>query len=203
MPLEKTKLKISEREYLAGELTSAVKHEYIDGYVYAMAGVSRNHNRISQNISRKLGNALIEKNSPCEVFSSDMKAKESDVSTKYFYPDVLVTCDPDDNDSEFYINSSTIIVEVLSESTRKFDRGTKKLAYFNIPTLQEYVIIEQDYCEVEVFRKSENWKSTIYFLGDLISFESIDVSLSVEDIYYRVMNKDITDFLKERINSKS
>ena len=125
-----------------------------------------------------------------------MKVREAE-KTKYFYPDVLVTCDSDDNESEYYVNSSLIIVEVLSESTRKYDLTTKKLYYFNIPVLQEYVVIEQDFCQVEVFRKNDDWRSTVYFLGDEITFESIDVTLSVEMIYRYVDNKNMAEFLAE------
>ncbi|MFK5984333.1 MAG: Uma2 family endonuclease [Pseudomonadota bacterium] len=199
MPLAKnTDSKISEDEYLQGELISEVKHEYINGYVYAMAGASRNHNRISNNLIRELGNDLKQKKISCEVFSTDMKVRVSEENTSFFYPDVLVTCDPDDNDSEYYVTSSVIIVEVLSKSTRKYDLTTKKLYYFNIPTLEEYVVIEQDICEVEVFRKSDDWRSTSYFLGDEITCDSIQTTISVEDIYYHVDNEDTVNFLKEK-----
>jgi len=199
MPLAKnTDSKISEEAYLEGELISKVKHEYINGSVYAMAGVSRNHNRISNNIIRELGNDLKQKHTPCEVFSADMKIKISEENTSFFYPDVLITCASDDNESEYYVNSSVIIVEVLSKSTRKYDLTTKKLYYFNLATLEEYVVIEQDICEVEVFRKSDDWRSTSYFLGDEITFDSIQTTILVEDIYYHVNNEDIANFLKEK-----
>ena len=199
MPFVKnTGSKISEEEYLKAELISDVKHEYINGYIYAMAGASKNHERIAGNIFRDLGNILKQKKSPCDVFSSDMKVRVADLNTNYFYPDVMVTCDTDDNESEYYTNSPLIIVEVLSKSTRKNDLTTKKLYYFNIPTLQEYVVIEQDFCEVEVFRKSEGWKSTIYFLGDKITFDSIGSTIAVEDIYYHVSNDDMTKFIIEK-----
>lgn len=199
MPLVKnTGHKISEEDYLEGELMSEVKHEYINGCIHAMAGASKNHERIAGNIFRDLGIALKQKKSPCDVFSSDMKVRATDMNTGYFYPDMMITCDTDDNESEYYTNSPLFIVEVLSKSTRKNDLTTKKLYYFNIPTLQEYVVIEQDICEVEVFRKSDGWKSTIYFLGDDITFYSIGNTISVEDIYYHVSNDDITQFLAKK-----
>jgi Uma2 family endonuclease len=197
MSLAKTSLgkkrdsKISEEDYLEGELASEVKHEYIDGYVYAMAGVSRNHNRITNNISRELGNDLKHKKLPCEIFSSDIKVKVSKENSSFFYPDLLISCDPNDNESEYYVNSPVIIVEVLSKSTRKYDLTTKKLYYFNIQTLQEYVVIEQDSCRIEVFKKSDDWRATSYFLGDSITFDSINATISVEDIYYQVVNDEI------------
>jgi len=199
MPLaKKLESKITESEYLEGERISEIKHEYIDGAIYAMAGASENHGLISQNISRELGNDLIKKKSPCKILSSDMKVRISKNSISYFYPDVAVFCDKHEHDSVYYKHSPIIIFEVLSKSTRKNDLSSKKLAYFNIASLQEYVVIEQDICEVEVFRKSEQWKSTVYFLGDDISFESIATTLSVEDVYYQVENEDIINYLKDK-----
>lgn len=187
--------KVSEQDYLDGELVSEVKHEYIDGFVYAMAGASEKHCLISQNISYQFGEVLRKRKSPCKIFSSDMKVRENTLSINYFYPDVMVTCDNND-DNEYYKNSPVILVEVLSNSTRKSDLVTKKLQYFNISTLQEYVVIEQNVCEVTVFKRSEEWKPTLYFLGDSITFESMGITLSVEDIYYQVNNDEITFYLK-------
>ena len=199
MPLvKKIETKISEEDYLEGELLSEIKHEYIDGTVYAMSGASRNHNLIVSNVLSEIKNKLKQQKSPCDVFSSDMKVKESEKTTKYFYPDVVITCEPDDNESEYYINSPILIVEVLSESTRKYDLTTKKLYYFNIPTLEEYIVIEQDICRVEVFRKKDNWNSTSYFPGDEISIKSIDIIVSVEDIYYHVENKSMDLYLNKK-----
>ena len=186
---------ISEIEYLEGELISEVKHEYIDGVVYAISGASDNHNRISQNLSREIGNELIKKNSSCDVFSSDIKVRLNKDGTKYFYPDVMVICDKHEDDDPYYKHSPVLIVEVLSNSTRKYDLTTKKLYYFNISSLKEYVVIEQDICRIEVYRKSEHWNSTSYLLGDEINFESTGTTISVEDIYRRVDNKELLDFL--------
>ena len=200
MPLVKnTETTISEEEYLDGELISELKHEYIDGFVYAMAGASAKHNSICMNIANSLFNELKKRGSPCRVFSSDMKVKISDLINSFFYPDVMVVCDIDNKDEDDYYQSSpAIIVEVLSKSTRKNDLSTKKLTYFNIPTLQEYVLIEQDLCEINVFRKSDDWRPSIYFLGDEISFESINTTISVEDIYYQVNNEDSVKYLKDK-----
>ena len=200
MPLvQNIENEMSESDYLKSELISDIKHEYINGYVYAMAGgASENHGLILQNMSREIGNSLIKNKSSCNVLSSDMKVRINDKSTNYFYPDVVVFCDRHEHDTEYYKHSPIIVVEVLSKSTRKNDKTSKKLTYFNIPTLQEYVVIEQDTCEVEVFRKSEGWKSSVYFLGDKITFNSINATISVEDIYYHINNDDITAFLKEK-----
>lgn len=183
---------VSEYDYLANEQQSEIKSEYDNGYVYAMAGASENHNLIAKNTSYELERSLREKKRSCDVLSSDMKVKITAQGTRFFYPDVAIFCDKHDNDTEYYKHSPIIIIEILSKSTRKNDKTVKKTAYFNIPSLQEYVLIEQDYCEIEVFRKSENWRSTVYLLGDNISFESLDICLSVDDVYYHVINKDIS-----------
>jgi Uma2 family endonuclease len=199
MSLAKTNdSKISEEEYLEGELLSDIRYEYINGYVYAMSGGTENHNLIAKSISREFDNYLIKNKSPCKTFSENMKVITSKEGTNFFYPDVFVVCDKHEDDDIYYKHSPVIIVEVLSKSTRKYDLTTKKLYYFNISTLQEYVIVEQDICQIEVFRKSDSWRPTVYFLGDVIAFESINVTVSVENIYYQVENDDITKFLKEK-----
>jgi Uma2 family endonuclease len=185
---------ISVADYLQGELISDVKHEYIDGCVYAMAGASKNHERLSGNMYRKLGNHL--EGNPCEPFSSDIKVKAGQA---FFYPDVTVVCE-DNSDNEYYTETPVIIVEVLSKSTRRMDETTKKTAYQTIPTLKEYVLIEQDIVDVEVCRRSEGWVSKHYFLGDEVTFESVGLTLPVEDIYYRVDNDEVKSFLAERIH---
>ncbi len=183
---------ISEEEYLKGELTSEIKHEYIDGYVYAMSGASKNHNRIAGNIFLEFGNHL--KKTPCEPFTSDMKVK---VGSKYFYPDVTVVCD-DKTQAEYYTESPTILVEVLSKSTRRRDEKLKRMIYQTIPTLQEYVLIEQDFVDVEVCRRAEGWVSNHYFLGEEVTFESIGLTVPVEEIYARVENEDVRTYFEEK-----
>ena len=185
---------ISEYDYLHGEQFSDIKHEYIDGQVYAMAGAHRHHVVLADNISRKLGNHL--ENKPCQSYSSDMKIK---IGNNYFYPDVLVDC----TDFEGYFTETpTIIVEVLSKSTRQHDKTFKRDLYFTIPTLQEYVLVEQDIAEIEVWRRTNHiWQQNVYYLGDSIYFASIDFSIAVEDIYQRVKNEDVLTWLEKKANA--
>lgn len=186
---------ISVEDYLTWELNSPTKHELIEGVIYAMAGASANHERISINILLALGNHL--KGSPCEPFGSDMKLK---INNNFFYPDAMVNCHFD-NATPYFTETPIIIVEVLSRSTRKTDETLKLMSYINIPSLKEYVLIEQDIVDIQVLRRSEGWIPKHYFLGDDIRFESIDLTLSVEDIYYRVQNEDMTEFLNNKIVS--
>jgi len=185
-------ISVNTDEYLQGELKSNEKHELIDGDVYAMAGASGNHERISLNISRKFGNHL--EGLPCEPFGSDMKVK---VGSDFFYPDVIIDCSFDESEP-YYTESPVIIVEVLSKSTRRIDETIKRKAYLTIPSLQEYVLIEQDIVDIEVVRRTEGWQSKHYFLGDEVTFESIDLTLSVEEIYLRVQNEDVKEFLAQK-----
>jgi len=189
--------KITESDYLEGERVSDIKHEYINGEVYAMAGASTKHNLITKNISFLLERSLRDKKLPCDVFLSDMKVKIASSDISFFYPDVMLVCDSDDEDS-YYQNSPLIIVEVLSQSTRRNDFTTKMMHYFNIASLEEYVLIEQNICQVQVYRKNDHWKASSYFAGDTIHFASINSTLSVEDIYYHVNNDDIVKYLKEK-----
>lgn len=183
---------ISEEEYLEEELLGEIKHEYIDGHVYAMAGASRNHERIAGNIYRQIGNYLQGK--PCEPFSSDIKIK---VGSKFFYPDVMVVCD-EQSPHEYYTEAPVIIVEVLSKLSRRIDETTKRIAYQSIPGLKEYVLIEQDFVDVEICRKSEGWVSRHFFWGDSVYFEAVDLTLTVEEIYDRVDNEEVKGWLQEK-----
>lgn len=183
---------ISPEDYLKGEPLSEVKHELIDGHVYAMAGASANHERISVNVLRKFGNHL--ENTPCEPFGSDMKVR---AGSNFYYPDVTVDCYFDDSEP-YFTETPIIIVEVLSKSTRRTDETIKLMSYINIPSLQEYVLIQQDFVDIQVIRRSEGWLPKHYFLGDEITFESIGLTLPVEDIYHRVQNDDMTEFLSNK-----
>ncbi len=184
--------RITVEDYLAGELISEVKHEYEDGYVYAMSGTSKNHDKIMINLLRKLGDYL--DNIPCDVYSN-VKVHVS--KTKFYYPDVMVVCG-DDNDNDYYTEKPILIVEVLSDSTQRKDRTIKRWAYQSLPSLQEYVLIEQNFVDIEVSRRSVNWQSQHYFLGDEVFFESLDVKVPVAEIYRRVENEDMREFLQQK-----
>ena len=174
--------RLSHEEYLEMEITSPVKHEYVAGFIYAMTGTTDIHNFISLNIATILRNHL--KGSPCRVFMADVKAK-LDQSDAYYYPDVMVSCEKAPN--PYYREQPSLIVEVLSSSTAKFDAGDKRHDYQALPSLQEYVLVSTDCMDVRVWRREESdWKVTIYTDDMLISLASVGLEIPIEQIYEEV-----------------
>lgn len=169
---------ISVEEYLAGELIEETKHEYIDGHVYAMAGTSKNHQTIAANVLAEIHQHL--KETPCRFFGSDVKVKVG--HNIFFYPDVVVISE-EQKDHAYYTEHPVLLVEVLSEASRKKDETTKRMAYQTLPSLREYVLIEQDFMLIEVCRRSSGWTSRHYLQGDTVYFESLNFKLAIENIY--------------------
>lgn len=184
---------ISPEDYLAGELVSDIKHEYIDGEVYAMTVTSINHNRIIGNLYAGLRAQLV--NMPCEVFTSDIKVK---AQNNFFYPDLIVDCERKKGDQHF-TETPLIVFEVLSKTTRKLDQTLKRLAYQSLPSLQGYVLIEQDFVDVEVCRRSNHWQPEHYYLGDQVYLAALDLFLPVHEIYAKVDNDDMSSFLQSAL----
>lgn len=180
---------ISPEEYLEGEKVSQVKHEYIDGEVYAMAGASDAHVTITMNLSMLLRNHL--RGSGCRVYMADMKAQVETIN-RYFYPDIMVTCDAKDREFEYFKSSPCLIVEVLSDSTEGFDRGKKFTDYRHLESLQEYVLISQDTMSVECFRRNEEgrWELYPYEKGE-VHLGSVDFRCAIASIYEDVTLKDM------------
>ena len=117
------------------------------------------------------------------------------VADNFFYPDSLVVCDHEANDAGI-IDAPLIVVEVLSKSTRQIDHTLKRTAYQQLPSLMEYIVIEQDLVDIEVCRRKNHWQSEHYYLGDEVFFESINLTLSVANIYDRVVNSDMKQYLE-------
>lgn len=181
MGLPKRKL-FTKDEYLLLEERAETKHELVSGEIYAMAGAKENHVKITGNIFRNIANHLLE--SSCDVYSSDMKLS---AGFDCYYPDVFVKCDPDDND-ELVKEKPILIVEVLSESTKNFDRGNKLENYLKIPTLKEYVLVRQKEIEVWIYRRTgRKWEMEILKNNDELHFISIDLKIPVKDLYAKVL----------------
>ncbi len=175
---------ISVADYLAGEPISAIKHEYVDGVVYAMAGASDRHNRLAGNIFSKLDNHL--SNDECEPFISDMKVQASEYV--FYYPDVMVACDGANADP-YYRKQPRLIIEVTSPSTENVDRSEKLLAYKQIKSLKEYVIVSQDTVRIDLYRRMRGERWQLEILTDVkeeLRLDSIGLTLSVAQIYRRV-----------------
>ena len=173
---------ISPGEYLAGEELSPIKHEYINGQVYTMAGASDAHVTISLNLASALRSYL--RGSGCRVYMSDMKAHIETANT-FYYPDVMVTCDTRDKALPNHKKYPCLIVEVLSESTEAFDRGDKFANYQQLQTLQEYVLINQKRQRLECFRRNAEglWVLHTYTQGSEVHLASIDFCTSIDSFY--------------------
>jgi Uma2 family endonuclease len=178
------RLFMSAAEYLDWETTQEERYEYWDGELVAMSGGSRNHNRISGNCFKLLDDALL--NRDCDVYIADVKV-QVEPGQKYFYPDVVVTCNKDDDDAQI-VQFPCLIIEVLSPSTEAIDRGAKFARYRQFTSLQEYVLVQVDRPKVEVFRRNENnqWVLSEYDREDTLVLESIDVEIKVVDLYRQV-----------------
>jgi len=179
---------ISHQEYFDMEEAAEYKSEYYHGEIFAMSGASFNHNIISGNTFALLHNSL--DNSDCIVFNSDMKT-EVDKERHYTYPDISIVC----GDVEFAENRNDtvanplVIVEILSDSTKDYDRGSKFTAYRNIASLKDYILIDQYAYHVEYFHKDESGKWSLdefKNVNDTFKISSIDVELSMKKIYNRV-----------------
>ncbi len=148
---------VSVADYLVAEEASAIRHEYLGGLVYAMAGETLAHNQISQNLLLQLRRKT--KGGPCRTFISDVRVNfQLRTDEYYYYPDLVVTCDKRDTHPRF-VQYPKLIIEVLSESTERVDKREKFFAYTSIPSLEEYVLVAQDRKEVTVFRKANDWKA--------------------------------------------
>ena len=170
-------------EYLAMELKSEIKHEYIDGEVYAMAGTSKDHNIISLNLALLLRMGL--KGSTCQVFMADIKVRIEE-GRRFFYPDLLGNCDPNDDRTLHYVDQPQVIIEILSPSTESFDRGEKFQFYRRISSLQDYVLVSSQAYMVEVFHRveGERWLLSTYAgIEAIASIESLNLNAPLSEIY--------------------
>ena len=165
---------ITPDEYLEMEEKSAIKHEYMDGYVYAMAGANDPHVTIASNAFGIIRNHL--RGSGCRVYISDMKAR-IDSLNRFYYPDVMVTCDPRDTQTQNQKRFPKLIIEVLSKSTEAFDRGDKFADYQQLESLEEYVLVNTKRQRLECFRRNEEG---IWFLksysGEQDSFQLLSIN---------------------------
>lgn len=176
---------LSPQEYLAQERRAESRSEYLRGEVFAMAGASYEHTRIKDNVAGETRNHL--KNGPCFVLTSDMRVKVNKTGL-YTYPDVVIVCDKpqfEDAAVDTLLNPRAL-VEILSDSTEKDDRGAKFVHYRKIPTLQEVVLVSQDRALLEryVRQADDSWLLTEFAgLTNTFSFSSVPVQIPLTEIY--------------------
>ena len=174
---------VTYADYLAREATSEVRHEFLRGDVWAMAGGTPTHARLCASVSGVIRSKLTGK--PCVPYSSDLRVR-IEVTDRSTYPDLTIVCGADQfaKDDPDAITNPTVIVEVLSETTERSDRGEKFAHYQRLPSLQEYVLVGQDQPRIEVFRRREKaWLLTIYEAGDVVQLESLGIAFEIDAVY--------------------
>ncbi|MFZ5442292.1 MAG: Uma2 family endonuclease [Myxococcota bacterium] len=174
---------LSYAEYLAREAASEVKHEYLRGDVWAMAGGTPRHARLCAAMSRTVGARLAGK--PCVPYSSDLRVRV-EATDRSTYPDLTIVCGADQfaKDDPDAITNPTVLIEVLSETTERSDRGEKFAHYQHLPSLQEYVLVSQDSPRIEVFRRHEKtWVLSIFEAGEVVRLESLGIEFEVDAVY--------------------
>ncbi len=173
---------LTPEAYLLGENDNleGIRHEYVNGLLYAMTGASRNHNRITRRLIARLEQHL--HGTSCEAFPSDMKVKvQNGDDVRFYYPDLQVTCTEEID--RYYNEHPCLIVEVLSDSTQRQDRTEKRLAYQTLPSLQEYVLLSQDSPYLELYRRRSEWRRECYANAQEVTLESVRLTLTVEELY--------------------
>lgn len=183
-----TLIRLTPEQYLFVERQSDTKSEYFDGEIFAMAGASREHNQISTNLVRVLGNQLLDK--PCSVYSSDMKVR-IEKARKYTYPDLVIACQTERFEDEHrdVLLNPVVILEILSDSTEAYDRGRKFLHYQLLDSLNDYLLVSQDVSLIERFTRREDgtwFYAEFHGLDAVVEIESIGCGLRLGDVYHKV-----------------
>ncbi len=179
--------RVTPEEYLAFERQAQRKSEYYNGEIFAMAGASRKHNLIVTNLAGELSQQL--KGKPCEVYSSEMRTRIP--NGPYVYPDVVAVCSEPQFEDEGLntLTNPLVVIEVLSESTADFDRGTKFHYYRQIASLREYIVVDQTEPHVERFSRGSGdvWQlEDVTGLSAVLTVESLGCSLPLSEIYLKV-----------------
>ncbi|MTW22163.1 Uma2 family endonuclease [Allochromatium palmeri] len=179
--------RLSVEDYLASEDGADIRHEYIDGELYAMTGASRQHVLIVGNLYAHLRPLL--RGTPCQLFANDLKVRlkiaEQDI---FYYPDLILACDPDDRET-YYCTRPCLLVEVLSNSTARIDRREKLLAYQTLPSLMEYLLVDQHQRRVEVYRRAQGWTLDVLTEGT-VRLDCLDHEVPLDVIYEDVPAPD-------------
>ena len=173
---------VSVQDYLAAEEQGEVRHEYLGGRVYSMAGETRDHNTLALNLAVPIRQHL--KGGPCQLYLHNIRVNFSLRQDEYYYyPDLVVTCDPRDSDPHF-VCQPRLIIEVMSPTTERIDRREKFFAYTSLESLEEYVLVAQPAQEVTVFRRANGWAAQrVSGRTTAVVFESLHLSLPLAAMY--------------------
>lgn len=170
---------ISPDEYLAGEKDAEIRHEYVNGHVFAMSDAGRTHNRIVRRLVEALGPAA--DGCGCHLYFSDVKLRV-EAANAYYYPDLIFTCEKSQDDSHV-VYAPALVVEVASPGAETVDRREKLAAYLTIPWLREYVIIAQETRRVDVWRRTaDGWRCEACDDG-AVRLDSADCEIPLDEIY--------------------
>ena len=172
---------LSIEAYLQGELETEIKHEYLAGDIVAMGGASRAHGLMATALALAFGPKARSRH--CQLFISDMKVRvEHDSGTYFYYPDLLITCDPSD-DERLFCTRPCLIVEILSPGTERIDRREKLLAYRLLPSLREYLLVDPEKPLIERYWKSgEQWQHETLTEGNL-AVACLDCEIAIAELY--------------------
>jgi Uma2 family endonuclease len=174
---------VTPDEYLRGELASTIKHEYVGGVVYAMAGARNQHNEVAGNVFAALHARL--RGKPCRPFNSDTKVRiRLPNETPFHYPDAQVTCQRNAPNETFQDHPS-VVIEVLSDGTRRVDEGEKREAYLSLPSVDAYLLIESDSALVVAFRRTDAGfvREVHAGLDGVVSLPTIGIELALAEVY--------------------
>ncbi|MEY2913696.1 MAG: hypothetical protein RLZZ184_3005 [Cyanobacteriota bacterium] len=182
--------KLTPEEYFVWEEKQLLRHEYLNGEIYAMGGGTQNHGRIASNIIFLVKGHL--RGGGCQVGNSDCRVNILETKD-YVYPDVSVTCEDSDRTATQAIQYPCLIVEVLSPSTANYDRGDKFRLYRRNPSLQDYVLVDAEKIAIDLYRKNDrgNWEIFNYQSGDNIELRSINLSFPIESVYEDIVFEEL------------
>ena len=176
---------ISIEDYLDGEQATEVKHEYLAGQIVAMGEASDRHGLIAGALHAALLPAARRK--ACQLFIADMKVRvDHDGESYFYYPDLLLSCQPDDRESAYYRRHPCLLVEVLSPSTERIDSREKLLAYRLLPSLREYLLLRQDRVQADLYQRGDEgrWEHhTFTQPDDVLALRCLDAAVSLRDVY--------------------
>ncbi|WP_449230475.1 Uma2 family endonuclease [Azospirillum doebereinerae] len=179
MPNALRKPWISPEDYLSAEKVAEIRHEYVDGEIFAMVGASRRHAGIVGNVFVALRQAA--RSRGCSAYTNDVKVR-IEAANAYYYPDLVVTCHPGDDDP-YVVQAPSLVAEVLSDSTEAVDRREKRVNYQTIPSLREIVLVAQNERRVEIYRRDgDGWVADVVTAG-LVVLESLGLNLPLEAVY--------------------